>query len=435
MNSAIRKPTESVFGDAKPQMLVVDDDLDILASIRDLLEVETLPVDIHCASNESDARRIAETCSIDIALLDIRLGQKNGLDLVPLLKQRNRFVSCLMMTAHRDLKLAVSAIRFGADDYLHKPLDPVHLVNTIGRYLRYQEFRKQKDRAESWFRTIFDTSDQAMFICSLPGEIIDINSRAQALCDIERQVARGKKIWSLDPWSLKDRLSAKLRNALMAASLDSTSLVDLELTDKTVIEFTIRPLRDEHGEGGCLLVEGRDVTRERQKEKQLVDRVFTDELTGLPNRSKFIEYITPLVSGGGRRQRYFSVLFIDLDNFKSVNDSLGHAEGDLLLRKVSGTLMKSVREDDLVARYSGDEFVAVIHENESGMFAEVIAERIRQHIVALSSSSDAHAELSVSIGIARYPEHGNFAEELLRKADEAMYRAKSAGKNRHVVYK
>ena len=183
------------------RLLIVDDDPDIIGSLKDLLTTEGISVDVITASSEAEARRIAETESIDIAMLDIRLGQKNGLDLVPLLKQRNKHIACLMMTAHRDVQYAVSAIRFGADDYLYKPLEPTHILSTIKRYMKYQDYRRQRDRAESWFRTIFETSDHLMFVGDLNGNLQQINKKASEFCGVTVDDISGKKIWDLQPWA------------------------------------------------------------------------------------------------------------------------------------------------------------------------------------------------------------------------------------------
>jgi len=416
------------------RIVIVDDDPDIIGSLTDLFESGLRNVEVVGASNEADARQIAETMPIDIALLDIRLGQKNGLELVPLLKQKNRYISCLMMTAHRDLKYAVNAIRFGADDYLHKPLEPEHLLATINRFIRYQEFRQQRDRAESWFRTIFDTSGQALFISDLKGEILQLNTAAADLCEIPVNNALGEKIWRVGPWSMERRNEAKIRNAFLAADLEVSSSVDIEteVADRrVVIEFVMRPLRKSDSVAGFLLIEGRDITRLKEKERHLRERAYTDELTGLANRANLMGTLESMCSTRAGTDRSFSLLFVDLDHFKNINDLHGHAEGDRLLRKVAQRLQDSVRSGDLVARHSGDEFVAIIQETASGLFAESVAERIRAEIAGMGDTDDKKAGLSVSIGIARFPDHGSTAEELIRLADDAMYKAKREGRNRY----
>jgi len=433
MNTAEKTENRHPSAHDSVRIIIVDDDKDIIDSLTDLFESGLDNVEVLGATNEADARRIAETMPIDIALVDIRLGQKNGLDLVPLLKQKNRYISCLMMTAHRDLKYAVNAIRFGADDYLHKPLEPEHLLATVNRFVRYQEFRQQRDRAESWFRTIFDTSNQALFISDLKGEILQLNAAAADMCEIPASRALGEKIWRVGPWSLERRNESKIRNAFLAADLEISSSVDIDTEAgdrKIVIEFVMRPLRKSDSVNGYLLIEGRDITRLKEKERHLRERAYTDELTGLANRANLMGSLESMCSTRAGTGRNFSLLFVDLDNFKNINDLYGHAEGDRLLRKVAEKLAESVRSGDLVARHSGDEFVAIIQETGGGKFAESVAERIRSEIAGMSDTEDKRAGLAVSIGIARYPDHGSTPDELVQSADEAMYQAKREGRNR-----
>lgn len=415
------------------RLLIVDDDADIVTSLVDLFQAEEIVGEIITARTEAQAREIVESQSIDIALLDIRLGQKNGLDLVPLLKQRNRNVACLMMTAYRDAKYAINAIRFGADDYLYKPLEPVHLLSTIRRFIKYQEYRNQRDRAESWFRTIFQTSDQLLFVTSNTGEIIQINAAAYMFCQTTESKAIGSKLWQLMPWSDSERLAAKLRNAFMAAGSQYRSDVELDTRapdgKPVILEFSTRPLPENDAESEYLLVEGRDITRSKQKEMELLLRASHDELTGLPNRAYLQERLERHIATGLRRHRDLSLLFIDIDHFKKVNDGHGHEIGDRVLKTIATRISDCLRGEDIVARYSGDEFVAVLSETNNQEQAEVIAERIRDRVAGTIVLEAHNISISCSIGIALFPQHAADAENLIIKADQAMYSAKKKGRN------
>ena len=437
MHLAMKPGLETGKNTRDMRLLVVDDDLDIIASLKDLFETENVSVEVVTASSEADARRIAETESIDIAMLDIRLGQKNGLDLVPLLKQRNKNIACLMMTAHRDLQYAVSAIRFGADDYLYKPLEPTHILSTIKRYIKYQDYRAQRDRAESWFRTIFETSDHLMFVGDMGGNLYQANVKAGEFCNAAADDIRGKKIWELLPWAANRRSAAKMRNAFMAADSSSRSSVEVTVdTDgdgRTVLEFSVRFLGGDERSQEYLLIEGRDVTDLKKKEERLKLQAFHDELTGLANRSQLLGTLKNSMAVGARRDRKFSLLFIDLDRFKEVNDQYGHDTGDKLLKQVSERLARCVRGEDMIARYSGDEFIAVLNETEDSLIPQVVAERIREELSKSFVIDGVEPAISCSIGIAMYPDHASEPEDLIRKADDAMYRAKRDGRDRFCV--
>lgn len=167
-----------------------------------------------------------------------------------------------------------------------------------------------------------------------------------------------------------------------------------------------------------------------QETQQQIDYLANyDALTGLPNRNLFSDRMKHLISRAARERRGFALMFVDLDDFKAVNDTLGHEFGDLLLKGVAGRLKKCIREGDTVARFGGDEFIVLLESGETGG-AEKTARRI---VEALSSKFDLAGGREVfigsSIGIAIYPSDGADAETLLKNADAAMYRAKRAGKH------
>jgi diguanylate cyclase (GGDEF)-like protein len=159
----------------------------------------------------------------------------------------------------------------------------------------------------------------------------------------------------------------------------------------------------------------------------------TDPLTGLANRTWFFQVLGErLLNGAGSSPS--AVLFLDLDGFKMVNDERGHAAGDALLADVAARISRSVREQDLVARHGGDEFVVLIEGIENRSIAHAVAARVIEAVSAPFMHGEAIVELGISIGVAFYPEHGSSSAELLQHADAAMYRAKSQGGRSYAVY-
>ncbi len=165
--------------------------------------------------------------------------------------------------------------------------------------------------------------------------------------------------------------------------------------------------------------------------EQMQAIAFRDSLTGLANRQLFLQHLQLTIEQAKRYERNAAVLFVDLDGFKDINDSLGHAAGDEVLRTVGGRLTGCVRASDVVARLGGDEFTILLPSLPE--FAH--AERVAQHVVACVAQAipvpGGEAHVSASVGIGRYPLDGTNADGVLRAADEAMYRAKRAGKNRY----
>jgi len=174
----------------------------------------------------------------------------------------------------------------------------------------------------------------------------------------------------------------------------------------------------------------RDVTENKQLENQLAHQAFHDPLTGLANRALFADRVEHAVAGRGRPELGVAVLFLDVDDFKTVNDSLGHSAGDLLLRAVGQRLLDAVRPGDTVARFGGDEFAVLLEEISATSDAARAAERIARVLRVPFFVQGREVFVTASIGISI----GHHADELLRSADVAMYRAKSAGKASHVFY-
>jgi diguanylate cyclase (GGDEF)-like protein len=152
-------------------------------------------------------------------------------------------------------------------------------------------------------------------------------------------------------------------------------------------------------------------------------------LTDLPNRSLFLDRLNQNLKQSKRYGRKFALLFIDLDGFKSVNDTLGHDAGDELLKKTGKRIVDCVREADTVARIGGDEFTVILSSITSVDDAQTVAQKIINTLSTPFKIKDQEAQIGASIGISAYPDNGMDAEILLKNADDAMYRAKNSGKN------
>jgi diguanylate cyclase (GGDEF)-like protein len=178
-----------------------------------------------------------------------------------------------------------------------------------------------------------------------------------------------------------------------------------------------------------------DITERKRAEEQLVHDAFHDGLTGLANRTLFTNHLQMTIERGKRsEQALYAVLFLDFDRFKVINDSLGHAEGDNLLKQIARRLELSLRTGDLLARLGGDEFTILLNELEDTEDAVQVAERIKNDLNIPFMLGEQEVFMSASIGIAVSCGGHNRAEDMLRDADIAMYRAKSKGKAQHQVF-
>jgi diguanylate cyclase (GGDEF)-like protein/PAS domain S-box-containing protein len=179
----------------------------------------------------------------------------------------------------------------------------------------------------------------------------------------------------------------------------------------------------------CLLTAINNIDERRQAQEALRHRAFHDDLTGLPNRAMFMDALSRTLSRMERKNGQFSILFIDLDHFKDVNDQFGHAVGDLLLHDVAMRIRLCVREGDLVARLGGDEFVILVEDGDEHGEVTRVAQKVQDELEPAHQLAGKRVQVTASIGISRYPMDGLEINDLLRNADGAMYQAKEAGRN------
>ncbi|MDP2170657.1 MAG: diguanylate cyclase [Rhodocyclaceae bacterium] len=177
-----------------------------------------------------------------------------------------------------------------------------------------------------------------------------------------------------------------------------------------------------------------DITEKKKSEQLIWRQANFDTLTGLPNRRMFHDRLEQGIKKAHRTDRHLALLFVDLDRFKEINDTLGHARGDLLLAEAAQRLTGCVRESDTVARLGGDEFTIILCELDDTRGIDRIAQAILQSLTSAFLLDDEPAHVSASIGITLYPEDATLAEDLIRNADQAMYAAKSQGRNRYSYF-
>jgi diguanylate cyclase (GGDEF)-like protein len=244
--------------------------------------------------------------------------------------------------------------------------------------------------------------------------------------DVDRMRARNFYVNSAD----RDRLIAAAQGTGTVRGLE------LHLKDANGKPFWAQysSQRVNYDDQDCLMTALINIDEKKRVHDDLHYRAYHDELTGLPNRAMFMDAFKRTLGRMERKQGMCSILFMDLDHFKEVNDQLGHEMGDLLLQQVAQRIQACVRASDLVARLAGDEFVVLIEEHDNAEDARGIAQKILQ---ALERSYDLNghvAHVTASIGISRYPQDGVELNRLLSSADMAMYQAKTQGKNNVQFY-
>ncbi|HJR09201.1 MAG TPA: EAL domain-containing protein [Pyrinomonadaceae bacterium] len=287
------------------------------------------------------------------------------------------------------------------------------------------------------FRNAFDFAAIGMALVSSEGRWLQVN---RALCKIlgysEREMIVTDFLTVIHPDDLGVAVDAIKRLRKGNSTIDQCEVRFRHKSGHKVWGLWSASLAGgPHVASTPLVFQIQDITDRKRAEEQLQHEAMHDVLTGLPNRAMFIDHVELAIARAQRNEeRKFAILYVDLDRFKIINDSLGHAIGDQLLKEVAVRLWKCVRAGDTVARLGGDEFVLLLEDIYQESEAIDVAERIKAELAVPFTLSGREVFTTVSIGVASSWTSYHQAEGLIRDADAAMYRAKSLGKNRHEIY-
>ena len=305
---------------------------------------------------------------------------------------------------------------------------------TASRRFLAQNERLQRTLAESetQLRHLVEAAPLPLLIVQASNQqLLYVNERAleQFALNVDTALTRTLADFHVDP---EDRM--RLREAISREG--SVRDFEVHLRDANGKPFWLllsaQPIR--YGGVVCLLVALADIDERKRLQDDMRRKAMHDPLTGLPNRAMFMESLERAVHKARRRVGRFSVLFIDLDRFKEVNDTMGHHAGDLLLQEVGRRLEAAVRQSDLVARLSGDEFVVLVEEHGGPEEVMIVAQKVLSALQAPIVIDWREANVSGSIGIASFPEDGADVPQLVKNADAAMYQAKELGRNSFRFY-
>jgi diguanylate cyclase (GGDEF)-like protein/PAS domain S-box-containing protein len=328
-------------------------------------------------------------------------------------------------------------------------------------YFTYQSYRKQLEatvaqaeqaerhaeaqrvisqalrKSEEHFRSAFDYAAVGMALVGTDGGWLSVN---RSLCTLlgysEHELLQMNFQSITHEDDLGDSL-ADMYQMLEGKLVNTTGEKRYIHKDGHIVWATISAssVFDEQGKPTHFILQAQDISERKQAEEQLHHAAFYDSLTGLPNRALFTDHLQIAVSRSTQRQDHlFGVLFLDIDRFKNINDSLGHVVGDQLLKAVAERLARCVRPEDTVSRFGGDEFAILLNGINNSADAFAVTERILRSIESPFKLSGYDVFTSTSIGIALSSIGYHSSEEILRDADTAMYRAKEQGKGRFEVF-
>jgi len=292
------------------------------------------------------------------------------------------------------------------------------------------------EEKERYFRALVEGSSDAMAVLDQTLTIVDLSPSAGVVLAIDPTTAVGSSFLDLCA-TLADRESLQAAVARATARPRQSCQVEWTMTDASgqlrTVATTVRSFLDEPAVNG-LVLNTADVTAKRELDEELRRQAFTDALTGIPNRALFLDRARVATERSRRSGTTVGVLFIDLDGFKTVNDSVGHQAGDRLLEETARRLMGQIRPGDTVARMGGDEFAVLLEDLDGPADAIEVAERL---LITASQSVEVGAQtlrVGASVGVATAASGTATVEDLLRNADTAMYAAKAAGKGRVAVF-
>jgi diguanylate cyclase (GGDEF)-like protein/PAS domain S-box-containing protein len=390
----------------------------------------------------SEAEKHLADGAFDIIVLDLGLPDAKGLGAVRRTHAAAPRVPLVVLTGLDDESLAAQALQEGAQDYLIKgQIDARGLL----RALRYAIERKtmeealfvEKERAQVTLNSIGD----AVVCTDISGNITFLNLVAQKMTG----------------WSLQEATSrpmAEVLRILDASSRETTpNPMDMAVgRNRTVhlpancilirrdgfeipIEDCVSPIHDRDGNATGAVIVFRDVSAARAMALQMTHSAQHDFLTGLPNRMLFNDRVSQAIALAARHLKKVAVLFLDLDGFKHINDSLGHPIGDKLLQSIARRLVDCVRGSDTVSRQGGDEFVVLLSEMEEPDDAAITARRMLKAVAEAHPIEQHDLHVTTSIGVSVFPDDGLDAETLTKNADTAMYQAKENGRQSYQFFK
>ena len=453
---------------SKSKILVVDDEPLNVKLLTAMLPSEQYVT--ASAFSGDEALKIVRDFRPDLILLDIMMPGLNGYDLTRILKSNTEScdIPIVLITAFSGSEYEIKGLEAGADEFLNKPVNKTELLTRAKSLIRLRQYKEQIKSRTCSINSVTSSKDENNCLdnaeLNLPTILIVEDNKIDAkllqrylhgepyqikfASDGENAISRSQQE-RIDVILLDLLLPGKngfevcstlkeMENTQNIQIVAITGLSDLESKLKGielgVDDYLIKPVNMH------IL---RTRVKSLVKKKALLDRLcdkyemavhsaITDKLTGLYNRRYFDHFLDFEIKRTSRQKTSLALLMMDIDNFKQINDTLGHLFGDKILNKLGDIIKSIIRETDLAARYGGEEF-SVVMSNTGLEDATDIAERMRKEISSYNFDIT-KGPTTVSIGISLYPSDSTSLQDLLSNADRALYRAKNEGKNRVCVY-
>ena len=430
--------------EVKQTIMLVDDRPANLVALESLLE--ELGVELLLANSGPEALSLLLTNDVALVLLDVQMPDMDGYEVAELMRSRKKtsMIPIIFVTAiNHDESHVFKGYESGGVEFLSKPIEPLILTSKVKIFLQLDNQKQQleysldevqqlKNRNELLLRSV----GEGIVGIDSEGIITFANPAAEMILGYELDqlvgVAVGSKLMvtTVLPEDYVWRQTKIYRSCRTGKKHHSDVGVFKTKSGKMIpVEYTATPVSISEGEFSDVVLIFKDITERKKIEDQLNYMAQYDSLTGLGNRNLFADAIESSILRAEHSKSTFALLFIDLDRFKQVNDSLGHHAGDTLLRNVTDRLNSCIRSCDIICRLGGDEFTILIEGKNIYSAAERVSEKVLRFLTVPFSVDNHKIYIGASIGIVFYPDMAKNSNEMIKHADMAMYQAKRDGRN------
>ena len=431
------------------RILVVDDDQRLAESLQNLLIMHGHEVVTVYGGRAAQQQLGLER--FDVVLLDLAMPDVDGHAVLQYMGKLSINTLTIVVSGETSVNDVTRALRAGAYDYIRKPYVAAELLTTINNAVNKKrlqqshfEIQQKLARSEKLHRFMVENSPDIVFVLDAAGRFSFINRKVEELLGYKRSDLLGRAFVSVvddeDREKARYFLESVQKQTESQHSIDVVLSGGVGLTRRRHFELTLSnvgelsDLAAESGRQYEVYGTARDISEQVEAEEFINFQAYHDILTRLPNRSLFKDRLALAITRAQRNNEKLAVMFIDLDRFKVINDSLGHTMGDRLLQAVSQRLLSCIRKGDTLSRFGGDEFTLLLPDIAHDDAATQVASKILESVKAPFAIAGHEIYIGASIGIAVYPDAGNDLEALIKNADIAMYRIKNSGKNGSILF-
>jgi diguanylate cyclase (GGDEF)-like protein/PAS domain S-box-containing protein len=420
-------------------ILCLEDDPVISLLIKTKLTKSGYTIDT--ADNGETGLALLTERHYDLVILDHQMPAKSGLEVLEAMHYFASPPPTIMLSGANSLRVAVDAIKLGAVDFLPKDDSGDYLEllpHTVERALEHALLHKEQFKAKEQQRltaSVFKHTFEGIVITDDQCNILQVNDAFTRITGYSFEECIGRKTSMLSSGYHDAAFYQRMWLMLKGHGRWCGEVWNRRKNGEIYPEWlSINAVQDEQGLATHFIATLTDITDRKQSEEHLLYLAHYDVLTGLPNRELFTDRIEHALANAYRQGEQVALLFIDLDHFKQVNDTLGHSAGDELLRQVAQRLKNNIRENDTAARLSGDEFTVILEHFHHRQDVEILTRKLLTELSLAYSIKGREVTICASIGIAFYPNDAEEIEKLIRCADQAMYKAKENGRNTHAFY-